>query len=63
MNVRLGGDHLIECQTWWGSLEGEDLLIDDDTMMTTNTEMMMMMLMMMMMTTEKGEVEDGMMTT
>ena len=58
MNVRLGGDHLIECQTWWGSLEGEDLLIDDDTMMTTNTEMMMMM-----MTTEKGEVEDGMMTT
>jgi hypothetical protein len=47
---------LIECQTWWGSLEGEDLLIDDDTMMTTNTEMMMM-------TTEKGEVEDGMMTT
>ena len=57
MNVRLGGDHLIECQTWWGSLEGEDLLIDDDTMMTTNTEMMMMM------TTEKGEVEDGMMTT
>ena len=49
---------MIECQTWWGSLEGEDLLIDDDTMMTTNTEMMMMM-----MTTEKGEVEDCMMTT